>query len=132
MVQSFLYNKEFLSLQIYSIAATNITGNDIDLNTIAIIKNIAIIEAALTFLKSVSAILIKSFVRGASPPTRPSGSYLWTICSTSVNCALHSSELLYILNLIIFLHILQLLIHLKFHQVSFLDLLLDLYIFQVL
>ena len=43
-------------------------------------------------MKSESAILIKSFVRGASPPTRPLGSYLWTIFSICVNCALHSSD----------------------------------------
>ena len=55
--------------------ATSNTGSDADLNNKAIIMNIAIIDAALTFLKSVSAIFIKSKVRGASPPTSPSLSY---------------------------------------------------------
>ena len=52
------------------------TGKDADLNTIAIIANIAIIETALTLLKSESANFIISFVRGASPPTRALLSYL--------------------------------------------------------
>ena len=40
---------------------------------------IAKIDAVLTFLKSLSAILIKSSVKGASPPTNPSLSYLITL-----------------------------------------------------
>ena len=40
---------------------------------------IAKIDAVLTFLKSLSAIVIKSSVKGASPPTNPSLSYLITL-----------------------------------------------------
>ena len=50
-----------------SITATSIIGKEIDLNTKSMITNIAIIEIALTRLKSVSVILIRSFVQGASP-----------------------------------------------------------------
>ena len=71
--------------------ATSIIGRDADLNSIVIIINIATIEAMFTFVKSESAIFIKSKVRGASPPTSPSLSYLWTILFISSIWALHSS-----------------------------------------
>ena len=67
-------------------ASTNRTGTDIDLNMTIIIKNIATIENILTFLKSLSAIVTRSLVSGASPPTNPSGSYFFTISLISSNC----------------------------------------------
>ena len=55
-----------------SITLTRIIGNEIDLNNIKIIRNIITIERILTVLKSVSAIVIKSLVNGASPTTKES------------------------------------------------------------
>ena len=46
--------------------ATSMIGKDIDFRTIAMIMNMTAIEIALTTLKSLSVILIKSFVHGAS------------------------------------------------------------------
>ena len=46
---------------------------------------IAKIDAVLTFLKSLSAIVIKSSVKGASPPTNPSLSYFFTTLFISFN-----------------------------------------------
>mgnify|MGYP006873675891 CR=1 FL=1 len=52
-----------------SIAETSIIGSDIDLSTNRIITNIATIDTALTVLKSLSVIVIRSLVQGASPTT---------------------------------------------------------------
>ena len=49
-----------------SITATNTKGSDTERNTKSIIISIAIIETELTILKSVSVIVIRSFVQGAS------------------------------------------------------------------
>ena len=62
-----------------SIAATRTTGSEIDLNTKRIITTIAPIETALTRLKSVSVIVIRSFVQGASPITIDVESYFFAI-----------------------------------------------------
>ena len=44
---------------------TRISGSEPDLNTNAMIMKIAMIEMALTTLKSLSVIVIRSFVHGA-------------------------------------------------------------------
>ena len=46
-------------------------GSTSERNTIAMITKIATIEIALTTLKSVSVIVIRSFVHGASPISIP-------------------------------------------------------------
>ena len=66
-----------------SITVTNNTGNDTDLSTNRIIINISMIDTALTRLKSVSVIFIKSLVHGASPITMALLSYSFTIPSIS-------------------------------------------------
>ena len=50
-----------------SMTDTRISGSEPDLNTNAMIMKIAMIEMALTTLKSLSVIVIRSFVHGASP-----------------------------------------------------------------
>ena len=50
-----------------SMTATSMIGSDTDLNTTRMIRNINTIDTALTRLKSVSVIVIRSFVQGASP-----------------------------------------------------------------
>ena len=62
-----------------SMTATRITGSDMDLNTSAIMINMAIMETALTTLKSLSVIVIRSFVQGASPISIAEESYFFTI-----------------------------------------------------
>ena len=64
-----------------SIAATRIIGNETDLNTQKIIMKIATIDTALTVLKSLSVMVIKSFVHGASPITMEFWSYFFAIAS---------------------------------------------------
>ena len=58
---------------------------------------IAKIDAVLTFLKSLSAIVIKSSVKGASPPTNPSLSYFFTTLFLLIELLLHQM-LIYIQN----------------------------------
>ena len=73
-------------------AATRITGSDTDFRTKNMIKNIAIIETALTVLKSLSVIVIRSFVQGASPITIDVASYFLAISSTLFIWSLISSD----------------------------------------
>ena len=75
-----------------SMTATKITGIEIDLNTNSMIKNTAPIEIALTTLKSLSVICIKSFVHGASPISMASGSYVLIILFNVSHWALTSSD----------------------------------------
>ena len=53
---------------------------------------IATIETALTTLKSLSVIVIRSFVQGASPMSIPVSSYFFTISLIVVHCSLTSSD----------------------------------------
>ena len=69
-----------------SITDTRISGTVIDWKVSSIIRNTAIIEIMLTTLKSLSVIVIKSFVQGASPISMPLGAYSLRIWFSSAIC----------------------------------------------
>ena len=74
-----------------SMTDTRIIGNEIDLNTNAMIMKIAPMEIILTFLKSTAVISIRSFVQGASPISIAESSYFLMILLISSHCAFTSS-----------------------------------------
>ena len=65
------WNTHILQKFANSITATRMTGSVMERNTSAMITKIATMEIALTTLKSVSVMVIRSLVHGASPISMP-------------------------------------------------------------
>ena len=74
-----------------SITATRITGRETDWNTTVMIRKIATMDTALTTLKSLSVMVIRSLVQGASPISIPELSYFLMMEFRISHCSLTSS-----------------------------------------